>query len=169
MSASSAELEHSPFRRHGLPTGARGQAAGLLNRRLADAIDLLCQCKQARWNVKGPEYVSLHVLFGEIHAEVTEYVDRIGTRVVQLGGTAEGTVRLAAERSELTEYPTRMWKGSDHVKSLGASLASFRSRMRLAAQAMDELQDAVSAELCTEISSSVDRSLWFVEAHAPES
>jgi len=167
MSAVATEVETSGPTRNGLSAGPRHQVAGLLNRRLADAIDLQFQCKQAQWNVKGPQLVSLHGLFNEIHAEVAEYVDRIATRVVQLGGTAEGTVRVAAERSELDEYSIR--KGPDHVKSLGASLASFRSRMRFAVQVMDDLGDAVSAELCTEISSSLDRSLWFVEAHDPES
>ncbi len=148
---------------------SRVQAADLLNRRLADAIDLQCQCKQAHWNVKGNQFLSLHELFDEVHEEVAEYVDRLAERVVQLGGTAEGTVRVAAERSELDEYPVRMWKGADHIKSLSAALAAFGSRVRFAVLEMDELEDVVSADLCTEIASGIDKSLWFVEAHAQES
>jgi len=148
---------------------SRVQAADLLNRRLADAIDLQCQCRQAHWNVKGNQFFSLHELFDEIHEEVGEYVDRLAERVVQLGGTAEGTVRVAAERSELDEYPVRMWKGADHIKSVSVALAAFGSRVRFAVQEMDELEDVVSADLCTEIASGIDKSLWYVEAHGQES
>ena len=169
MSTISPAVEPSNPTRNALPAAARAQAAGLLNRRLADAIDLQCQCKQAHWNVKGPQFISLHRLFDETHDEGMEYVDRLAERVVQLGGTAEGTVRVAAERSELDEFPIRMSKGSDHIKSLGTALAAFGSRMRFAVLEMDELEDVVSADLCTEISSGIDKSLWFVEAHAQES
>ena len=44
----------------------------ILNRRLADAIDLQLQGKQAHWNVKGPNFIGLHKLFDEIVEEVAE-------------------------------------------------------------------------------------------------
>jgi len=43
-----------------LPEPARVQVAALLNRRLADAIDLQAQCKQAHWNVRGPAFIAIH-------------------------------------------------------------------------------------------------------------
>jgi starvation-inducible DNA-binding protein len=169
MSANAYEVRPLNPTRNGLPAMSRLQAADLLNRRLADAIDLQCQCKQAHWNVKGDQFISLHELFDEVHGEIAEYVDRLAERVVQLGGTAEGTVRVAAERSELDEYPVRMWKGADHIRCLSLALAAFGSRVRFAVQGMDELEDVVSADLCAEIASGIDQSLWFVEAHAQES
>src|SRR6185436_7979028 len=59
----------SPPTRKNFPThpdltrASRTQVATLLNRRLADAIDLQTQCKQAHWNVKGPTFIALHRLF----------------------------------------------------------------------------------------------------------
>src|SRR5207302_4800402 len=58
-----------------LPEAARAQLIELLNSRLADAIDLATQCKQAHWNVKGPAFFSLHQLFDELSADVRGYVD----------------------------------------------------------------------------------------------
>ena len=40
----------------------------ILNRHLADAIDLQLQAKQAHWNIKGPNFVGLHELFDQIAA-----------------------------------------------------------------------------------------------------
>src|SRR5215470_6230038 len=77
----------------------RTELCALLNRRLADAIDLQLQLKQAHWNVKGPHFIGLHELFDKIAEDVETYMDEIAERVVQLGGIAQGTVRAAASHS----------------------------------------------------------------------
>src|SRR5258706_1091910 len=163
--APSAETLY-PTRNH-RPELARVQVAELLNQRLADAIDLQTQCEQAHWNVKGPNFIALHKLFDEVYAAVEEYVDLIAERIVQLGGIAQGTARAVAGRSELDEYPIAMASGEQHVKCLSEALAAFGSRIRFAIQETDELEDADSADICTEISRGVDKRLWFVETHVP--
>src|SRR5438128_11344955 len=104
-----------------LPENVRSQVSDLLNNRLAEAIDLQTQVKQAHWNVKGPQFIALHKLFDEINDAVVEYVDLLAERVVQLGGTAEGTARVVAERSELPEYPLRISTGAGHVWGLSSA------------------------------------------------
>jgi len=49
-----------------LPESVRSQVSDLFNNRLAEAIDLQTQVKQAHWNVKGPQFIALHKLFDEI-------------------------------------------------------------------------------------------------------
>ena len=49
----------------------------ILNDRLADAIDLQSQVKQAHWNVKGPNFIALHELFDKISDLVLEQIDEI--------------------------------------------------------------------------------------------
>src|SRR5215510_9486845 len=88
-----------------LAEATRAKVIELLNARLADSIDLQTQTKQAHWNVKGPHFIALHELFDKINEEVEDYVDVIAERIVQLGGVAEGTARMAAKRSSLAEYP----------------------------------------------------------------
>jgi starvation-inducible DNA-binding protein len=90
-----------------LSIGSRTEVNRLLNFRLASAIDLQLQMKQAHWNVKGPSFIGLHKLFDEIDEAIEEYVDMIAERIVQLGGIAEGTVRISAVRSRLTECQRR--------------------------------------------------------------
>jgi starvation-inducible DNA-binding protein len=143
----------------------RAQLVALLNRRLADTIDLQTQCKQAHWNVKGPSFIALHKLFDKVNSGIAEYVDMFAERIVQLGGIAVGTAREVAERSEMDEYPLTITRGEDHVKNLSAALAAFGARVRFAIEETDELEDAVSADICTEIARGTDKWLWFVEAH----
>ena len=147
-----------------LSESVRVQAIELLNARLADAIDLQTQTKQAHWNVKGPHFIALHELFDKINEDVEDYVDLIAERAVQLGGTAEGTARMSAKRSSLSEYPNAV-DGRSHVEALSSALAAFGKSARKAIDQADELGDADTADIFTEISRGIDKWLWFVEAH----
>jgi starvation-inducible DNA-binding protein len=148
-----------------LPAEIRAKVTGVLNQRLADSIDLQTQCKQAHWNVKGPQFIALHKLFDEINEDVEEYVDLLAERVVQLGGVAEGTARTVAQRTTIPEYPLDTTGGQEHVDALSNALAAFGHCARQGIEAMGELNDADSMDILTEISRGVDKWLWFVEAH----
>jgi len=148
-----------------LPEETRVEAITLLNQRLADCIDLQTQCKQAHWNVKGPQFIALHKLFDEINEEVEDYVDLIAERIVQLGGIAEGTVGAVAKRTALIDYPLTLTTGAEHVAALSDALAGFGRTARIGIEEMNELEDADSADILTEISRGTDKWLLFVEAH----
>lgn len=143
----------------------RKKVVELLNARLADAVDLMTQAKQAHWNVKGPQFESLHALFDEVHEEIREYVDMIAERAVSLGGEALGSVRHATTASSLNPYPDGLIQGRDHVEALSSALASFGRNVRQAIAIADELKDAGTADLFTEVSRGIDKRLWMVEAH----
>jgi len=151
--------------KNSLPTDVRAQVVPLLNQRLAECVDLQTQCKQAHWNVKGPHFIALHELFDDVYAAVTEYVDLIAERVVQLGGVAEGTARIAAVRSALVDYPLTLQTGDEHVAALSDALATFGRLTRIGIEEMSTLEDADSADVLTEVSRGLDKWLWFVEAH----
>ena len=166
---SALDGEQQLFRtKNDLPAGARAEAVRLLNARLADCIDLQTMCKQAHWNVKGPQFISLHKLFDDVSEDVESYVDLIAERVVQLGGVAEGTARVVAERTTLLEYPLAIAAGRDHVGALSDVLAQFGRTVRMGIEEMNELEDAASADILTEICRGIDKWLWFVEAHTQD-
>jgi starvation-inducible DNA-binding protein len=151
--------------KNGLAEDVRSRAIQLLNARLADAIDLQTQTKQAHWNVKGPNFIALHELFDKISGDVEDSVDEIAERVVQLGGIAQGTARMAASRSSLSEYPTNAVDGRSHVEALSSALAEFGRSVRKAITDATDVGDLDTADLFTEISCGIDKWLWFVEAH----
>jgi starvation-inducible DNA-binding protein len=148
-----------------LPAKNRAQLCVLINQHLATAIDLQMQLKQAHWSVKGPNFISLHELFDEINGAVAAYVDLLAERVVQLGGIAQGTVAVAASRSQLEKYPLTISAGSEHVKAVAHALAYFGREVREAIDETAAMGDADTADLFTEVSRGIDKWLWFVEAH----
>lgn len=148
-----------------LSSKARTQLVDILNESLAKTFDLFSQVKQAHWNVKGHQFYQLHLLFDEIAGELLEYTDEQAERITALGGTALGTVRMAAAASDLEEYPTDILDGMDHVAALADRFASFCQTLRESIDKATELGDADTADLYTEISRTADKRLWFLEAH----
>src|SRR5436190_6576079 len=152
-----------------IPKAERTELIALINQRLADIVDLQLQLKQAHWNVKGPHFIGLHELFDKIAEEVESYVDKIAERIVELGGIAQGTVRAAAARSRLEEYPLTIADGSAHVVAVAKALSTFGREARLSIDEANALDDADTADLFTEVSRGIDKWLWFVEAHSQAS
>ena len=148
-----------------LPEQTRDQIHQLLNVSLATALDLRTQVKQAHWNVSGSDFYSLHLFFDKIADDMDEAVDLLAERVVQLGGTALGTARIAAERSILAEYPHMAGEGKQHVEALAERVGQFGNHVREAIRTTAGLSDDTTADVYTEISRAADKNLWMLEAH----
>jgi starvation-inducible DNA-binding protein len=148
-----------------LSVKTRARIIGLLNARLADAIDLKLQAKQAHWNVKGPQFIALHELFDRLAAELDGHVDELAERITALGGIAEGTVQAVAARSKLEAYPLDIGEGRAHVDALAAACARFGKAVRKAIDESAKAGDADTSDLFTGISRAADKALWLLEAH----
>jgi len=148
-----------------IPESTRKQVIEMLSKALAGAADLQSQVKQAHWNVKGPTFYSLHLLFDEIAEELTEAVDDIAERITAIGGTALGTVRIAAHHSPLPEYPSTIFKGQDHVVALAKHIGLYANIIRGMIDPALDAGDAASSDLFVELTRLLDKRLWFIEAH----
>ena len=137
----------------------------LLNQQLADTFDLYSQIKQSHWNVKGMDFIQLHELFDELAESVLEYADMIAERATALGGSAMGTVRMAAENSTLPEMPAKTVEGKEVVAVLSDRMAAYGKSTRSAIDAAGDAKDEGTADLFTEVSRGVDKHLYFLEAH----
>ncbi len=144
---------------------SRLKVTALLNQQLADGFDLFSQTKQAHWNVKGPHFIALHELFDKIAGDLPEFIDELAERITALGGTANGTSRMAASASKLPEYPADLTDGADHLKALIDRWAAYAASTRAAIDAADKADDKTTADLFTQISGTIDKDLWFLEAH----
>ena len=151
-----------------LPEHTRSQVIEVLSGRLVDVNDLYFQAKTAHWNVKGPNFIALHKLFDKLAACAAEWSDLIAERIVQLGGTAEGTVQVVAERTSLEEFPTSLVEEHDHIHAVAGALARFGELVRDGIEKTEELEDMGTSDLLIDVVRGVDKNLWFVEAHLGE-
>ena len=148
-----------------LPAETRKKMIDLLNGQLADTFDLFSQAKQAHWNVKGAQFYQLHELYDALAGELLAYVDLIAERATALGGTALGTVRMAAGATRLSEYPAGGIDSLPSVEALAKRFAELAASTRQAIDTAEEAEDMDTADLFTEVSRGLDKSLWFLEAH----
>ncbi len=151
--------------RNDLPEKARTEMVKLLNQQLADTFDLYSQIKQSHWNIKGIDFIQLHLLFDQLAENVLPYADMIAERATALGGKALGTVRLAAQNSALPEMPETVADEKEYVVLLADRMAAYAKSSRAAIDAGDKVDDKSTADLFTEISRSVDKDLYFLESH----
>lgn len=148
-----------------LDSETREQLVALLNQQLADTFDLYSQTKQAHWNVKGAQFFQLHELFDKLATDLLPLVDDIAERATTLGGTAMGTSKMAAISSRLEDYPASVFGGKESLEALIDRYATLAASTREAIDTADNLGDMDTADLFTGISRTVDKSLWFLEAH----
>jgi starvation-inducible DNA-binding protein len=151
-----------------VPSNAKSVAIQLLNARLADTIDLALLTKQAHWNIKGPQFIALHEMIDGFRGEIDGYVDTIAERAVQLGGTALGTTQVVAKATTLAPYPIDIYTSKDHLAALIERYGRVANAMRRAIDEADEAGDKDTADIFTEVSRGLDKSLWFLEAHTHE-
>jgi len=151
--------------RNDLSSSVRSKSIALLQAHLADVLDLASQVKHAHWNVKGPHFIPLHELFDKLHEELETFADDIAERIAALGGHARGTLRAGASSSRIPEFPADAVDGSAHLKALADRYAAFGKTVRAAIDSSDEAGDAGTSDLFTQVSRTIDKHLWFLEAH----
>ena len=88
-----------------LSAEARTGSCQLLNSILADTTVLYAMYKKAHWNVAGPTFYQLHLLFDKHAEEQLELVDALAERVQMLGGISVGDPRHAAELTSIRRPP----------------------------------------------------------------
>jgi starvation-inducible DNA-binding protein len=110
-------------------------------------------------------FIAAQELFDEMADGVEEHSDMIAERAAARGGTAQGTVRVAAERAFLVPYGSGIAYEKEHIFTLSVSLGAPCQSARNATSEAATFGDADTADLTNEISRDVDRQLWFRESH----
>ncbi len=92
------------------------------------------------------------------------YIDKLGERVMALGGTALGTAKMSAENSDLDEFPM-INDGMQVVEALADRYAIVANYSREGIDTTENLGDMASSDLLIDFVRALDRALWFLEAH----
>ncbi|WP_342379627.1 DNA starvation/stationary phase protection protein Dps [Myxococcus stipitatus] len=147
-----------------LPEKTRATIADSLNARLADGLDLHSQIKVAHWNIKGPQFASLHPLFETFAVSLANHNDSIAERAVTLGAKAYGTSRHVGKASRLPEYPQETTRDLEHVKLLAERIEVYLDGLRESRKLFVEVDDADSEDLATGIIVEFEKHAWFLRA-----
>jgi starvation-inducible DNA-binding protein len=151
-----------------LKSNTKTTVVALLNKLLAEGIDLALLTKQAHWNLKGPQFIAIHEMIDGFRTEIDDHVDTMAERIVQLGGTALGTTQAVAKATSLKPYPTDIYKIKDHLAELIERYGKVANAARAGIDESDDAGDKDTADILTAYSRALDKALWFLEAHTQE-
>jgi starvation-inducible DNA-binding protein len=137
-----------------------------LNQLLADTITLRDLYKKHHWQVSGPTFYQLHLLFDKHFGEQGELVDQIAERIMMLGGVS---VAMAADVAELTLVP-RPPKGREEVpvqisRLLHAHEIVLKEARAMARQAADQGDDGTNDLVVSSVIRTNEMHVWFVAEH----
>ncbi|MQC18311.1 MAG: DNA starvation/stationary phase protection protein Dps [Chloroflexi bacterium] len=136
-----------------------------LNARLADLVDLHWQVKQAHWNVTGLNFQSVHELFDAQAALVRGMADTIAERVRALKAPADGTARLAAERSILPEFPHTEIAANAAIKELVSRYEQISAEFAKASDVAADADDKATEDLFIGFVQDIDLQAYFLRSH----
>jgi len=141
----------------------RKQIANGLSKLLADTYTLYLKTHNFHWNVTGPMFQSLHVMFEQQYRELAEAVDSIAERIRALGLPAPGTYADFADRTSLKEergVPNAEQMIRQLVDGNEAAIRTVRSAYPL----VERLHDQATADLLTERMQVHEKTAWMLRS-----
>ena len=149
-----------------LASTARSESCRLLNEVLADTTILYALYKKAHWNVAGPTFYQLHLLFDKHYGEQNELVDELAERVQQLGGVS---VAMAHDVVELTRIPRAPRGREDAAAQIARLLEAheliLRDARRAARAAAESGDDGTNDLLVSDVVRTNEMQVWFISEH----
>src|SRR6202789_394041 len=151
---------------HPLSAKVRADMAHQLNQLLADSIALRDMYKKHHWQVSGPTFYQLHLLFDKHFNEQSDLVDQIAERIMMLGGVS---VAMSADVAEMTLVP-RPPKGREEVpvqisRLLHAHEIVLKEARTMARQAAEDGDDGTNDLLVSSVIRMNEMQVWFVAEH----
>ena len=149
-----------------LSEDARRSSADNLNQLLADTITLRDLYKKHHWQVSGPTFYQLHLLFDKHFGEQNELVDTIAERIMMLGGVS---IAMAADVAEATLIP-RPPKEREEVpvqisRLLEAHEIVLKEARAMAREATENGDDGTNDLLVSSVIRTNEMQVWFVAEH----
>ncbi|MCL4421598.1 MAG: DNA starvation/stationary phase protection protein [Actinobacteria bacterium] len=147
----------------GIDEEHRRRIAGELSKLLADTYSLYLKTHNYHWNVTGPMFATLHLLFEQQYNELALAVDLIAERIRALGEPAPGTYREFSELSAIGE-DDRAPDAMDMVRRLVAGNETATRTARSAMPVAEEGGDQPSADLLSERMQVHEKAAWMLRS-----
>lgn len=148
----------------GLDENARKSVAAAVNETLADTYSLYMMTHAFHWNVTGPQFHSLHVMFEEQYREMWAALDEMAERVRALGEFAPTSGKAFAALSAINNDDAEPPVAMEMVKRLLEGHETLIRRARSGLGVAEEAGDAATADLLTVRIQTHEKTAWMLRA-----
>lgn len=134
-----------------------------LSRLLADTYTLYLKTHNFHWNVTGPMFQTLHLMFEKQYMELAQAVDQIAERIRALGSPAPGTYSMFAALSSVKE-PDGVPTAQEMIQQLVADQETIARNARVMFRAVDQANDEPTADLLTQRMQVHEKTAWMLRS-----
>lgn len=134
-----------------------------LSKLLADTYTLYLKTHNFHWNVEGPMFNTLHLMFETQYNELALAVDAIAERIRALGHPAPGSYAAYSKLSTIKEE-TGVPKAEDMIKQLVEGQEAVARTARAVFPAADKAADEPTADLLTQRLQIHEKTAWMLRA-----
>ncbi len=150
----------------GLSEEVRTKMTAELNLMLADTMSMRDLYKKSHWQVSGPTFYQLHLLFDKHHEEQSELVDLLAERIQTLGGVSIAMAPDVAEMTRLERPPRDREEVPVQIsRLLQAHKLILENARKLAKMADDRGDDGTNDILVSNVVRTNELQVWFVSEH----
>lgn len=138
----------------------------ILSHILADEFVLYTKTRNAHWNLEGPNFHSMHVLFESQYNEIAEIVDEVAERIRMVGHYAPATLKQFLELTHLSEQIREKNDSNGFIKELlsdhEAIITNIRMRINRSAE---QLKDSGTSDYLTGLIEYHEKVAWMLRSH----
>jgi starvation-inducible DNA-binding protein len=147
----------------GIPADERMEIAGALSRLLADTYTVYLKTHNFHWNVTGPMFQTLHLMFEQQYTELALAVDLIAERIRSLGVRAPGSYREFARLSSIPEEDQTP-PAEEMIRLLVVAQESVVRTARAAFRPAEKAGDQVTQDLLTQRMQVHEKTAWMLRS-----
>ena len=148
---------------YAIPEDQRKEIAGGLSKVLADSYTLYLKTHNFHWNVTGPMFQSLHLMFETHYNELALAVDEIAERIRALGIYAPGSYQEFGQLTSLKEQAGKIgWK--DMVVQLESDHRKVAETLRSVFPTAEKASDQATADLLTRRLDVHEKTAWMLRS-----
>lgn len=147
----------------GINDADREHLAGELSRLLADSYTLYLKTHNFHWNVTGPMFQTLHLMFEQHYLELATAVDLIAERIRALGHFAPGSYGAYAKLGSIPDADG-VPAATDMVRELVSAHETVIRTARAVATAAEKASDQATADLATQRLQIHEKTAWMLRA-----
>lgn len=143
--------------------------SGIMKVLLADEYVLYTKLRNYHWNVRGPNFLTLHRLFEEQYTALALVIDEIAEDIRQQGSMAPGTLDEFKQLTRLSEKPGVYPDWRTMVTELAADHESLVSALEADVEYIDsEIDDDAAENFLTELVDQHQKMAWLLKMHLEE-
>ncbi|NND53452.1 MAG: DNA starvation/stationary phase protection protein [Gammaproteobacteria bacterium] len=147
----------------GISEEQRSEISEGLSRLLADSYTLYLKTHNYHWNVTGPMFNTLHLMFEEQYTELALAVDEIAERIRALGFPAPGSYKAFSELTSIEEQ-TGTLTAEEMVADLVAGQEAVARTARSIFDVVDDASDEPTADLLTQRMQVHEKTAWMLRS-----